>query len=186
MSELNIGKMASGEDRGLPGDADGRIGLLENVDIDAYVSVAKTEIDQVAALIKSRVPDAGSDVLGGPLDAYGSSVWKPTRAASLDYSAWGPWEVWEHCAIDASGPVDKGPKPTGDWVAWDSRTDSVTGFPIPNAMIKAEMMAVLQNEGKPTRIVAADGSFRESRMIYETVRSTVHTEAQRILAAPQA
>ena len=164
-----------------------------SIEIDAHVTEATAEIDRVAALIKARVPDAGPGLAGGALDAYGSSRWTPARSPSLNYSAWGPWEAWAHCEVDnesvvpAVHPVGRAAWPTGDWVAWDSSTGQTLGFPAgQNALRKAEMMAVLQNEGKPTRIVFADGSFRESRLDYEVLRAQVAGESARILATPQA
>lgn len=159
---------------------------VDRARIDQHVAMAKDGAAHVEGLIRARIPDAGPDVVGGLMDAYGSSVWAPTRSPSIDYSAWGDWEAWEHCAIDqksiipASNPVAPGPVPTGDWVAVNMKNPAQQiGYPSPNAVTKAEMFAVMRNEGKPTRVVSSNGSFRESALDYEKVKARVEAEIAR-------
>lgn len=109
-----------------------------------------------------------------------TATWAPVRAADFDTDAWGAWEVWEHCTI---GPVPGGAIGairSGDWVAWDSASKAVYGVPGENARAKAEMFAVLRNEGRPTRVVEFDGSFAASVLVYADLKAKVEAEVTRI------
>lgn len=89
-------------------------------------------------------------------DAKGGGSWKPVRAADFDASSWGDWEVWEYCKFGDLSDGLVGAIRTGDWVAWNMKTGMHIGFPVQK---QAEMLAVLQNENAPTRVVSFDGSF---------------------------
>lgn len=124
-------------------------------------------INHVKAKILAAVPSAGEGEVGGLFDAYGSATWAPSRAAKMDFSAWGRWEAWEHQEILLGTP-----RVTGDWVAWDSSSGQQIGFATKeklSAREQAEMMAVFLNEGGQTRVVSASGSFRKSGLKHADV-----------------
>ena len=128
-------------------------------------------VDHITSKILAACPSAGSAQTGGLFDSYGSAVWTPSRAAGLDFSAWGTWEAWEHQEIILGSP-----RPTGDWVAWDSATGAQIGYGSKTALsgrAQAEMTAVMMNEGRKTRVVSASGSFRASALKYSNVAAEV-------------
>lgn len=106
-----------------------------------------------------------------------STRWTPSRAADFDAGAWGAWECWEHAGIGRLPSGAIGAIATGDWIAWDSATGQQIGFP---NCVGAEMFAVLQNEGRPTRVVALDGGFRQSEIDFATLAERVAEEQRRI------
>jgi hypothetical protein len=95
--------------------------------------------------------------------------------------------VWEECAI---GRVNDGKAigavPTGGWLSWNSAVpDQILGVPASatNARKKAEMMAVIQNGGKRTRVVLANGEASASEMVFADVARQVGAEVERIKKA---
>lgn len=125
-----------------------------------------------------RVPD-----ITEYFDLAGGASWRPVRPADFDASAWGAWECWEHCKIGTLPNGAVGAMPSGDWVAWDSASGRMFGFASRKA---AEMMAVLQNENAPTRVVHFDGSFEASSMSFDDVHTQVETQMQREADAAEA
>jgi len=110
------------------------------------------------------------------LDLEGGGEWFPVRAADFDATAWGVWECWEHCKIDKLESGAVGAVRSGDWIAWQSGTRRIFGFASRSA---AEMMAVLQNQGAPTRVVFFDGTAEPSKLVFETVKDQVDQEIRR-------
>lgn len=99
------------------------------------------------------------------LDLKGGADWAPSRSPKKDYSKWGVWEAWPYCRIGNINPCMVGPIPTGDWIAWNSETGQIMSCGGgPKAMWKAEVLAVSQNQGKPTRVVALSGESWESEI----------------------
>src|ERR1043165_3833270 len=82
------------------------------------------------------------------LDFKGGGSWAPVRAAAFPSDQWGRWECWEYAKFGELHSGAVGAIRTGDWIAWDSQTGGMLGFPSRKA---AEIMAVLQNEGAATR-----------------------------------
>jgi len=123
----------------------------------------------------------------GCLQLHGSASWAPVRDPNGDWSEWGAWEVWEECAI---GRVNDGKAigavPTGGWLSWNSAVpDQILGVPAKatNARKKAEMMAVIQNGGKRTRVVMANGEASASELVFADVARQVGAEVERIKKA---
>jgi len=90
------------------------------------------------------------------LDLKGGAKWTPSRNPKVDYSKWGPCEAWLYCRIEHINPCLVGPVPTGDWVFWNSQTGMIMGFSNKAALTaqqQAEILAVSQNGGMPTRVV---------------------------------
>lgn len=137
----------------------------------AFAERLQAAVNTVKAKILADVPTAGDALAGGLFDAYGSVAWTPSRPAGVDFSAWGNWEVWEHQRPNA-GRLE----PTGDWVAWDSVSGQQIGFSdkaVMTAKHQAEMMALMMNDGRRTRVVPASGGFSASRLVYENVKAMV-------------
>lgn len=100
------------------------------------------------------------------LDMKGGAEWSPSRNPKTDYSKWGPCEVWLYCRIEHINPCLVGPVPTGDWIFWNSQTGQIMGFSdkaLLTAQQQAEILAVSQNQGMPTRVVNPFGSVTESK-----------------------
>lgn len=130
-------------------------------------------IAEVERKILAAVP--GAEVTGNPFEGYATATWAPARDANTDYSGWGTWEVWEHCKIGRLDEMTIGPIATGAWVAWNSRTrESQVGNrgDLPSRT-QAEMMAVLNNREKPTRVVHADGTTFASTIEFGEAKSWV-------------
>jgi len=99
------------------------------------------------------------------LDLKGGAVWSPLRNPKGDYSKWGVCEVWLNCRIGKINECTTGPIPTGDWICWNTVTGHIMGFVNKQALSaqqQAEIFAVLQNNGKPTRVVNPFGSVTQS------------------------
>jgi hypothetical protein len=125
---------------------------------------------------------------GGPgcLNLHGNATWAPVRDPRADWSEWGDWEVWEECAI---GPVNDGKAigaiPTGGWLSWNSAVpDQILGVPASttNVRKKAEIMAVIQNAGKRTRVVLANGEASASELVFGEIAAKVGAEMERLRA----
>ncbi len=117
----------------------------------------------------------------GCLVMKGGATWAPVRGAG-DWSAWGEWEVWEECAI---GPVNDGAAVgairTGGWIIWHAPSGQTFGFPKSDtAQKKAEMMGVVQNAGRPTRVVLMNGDASASPMVFGEVATKVGAEVERL------
>lgn len=102
------------------------------------------------------------------LDVKGGGTWWPLRSADFDESVWGDWEAWEFCVFQEH-PVDGavGARPTGEWMLWNAKTGQNIVF---QSRKSAEMMAVRQNERRPTRVVSRDGSFEASTLDFDEVK----------------
>jgi hypothetical protein len=111
----------------------------------------------------------------------GMASWAPVRGAG-DWSDWGDWEVWEECEIGQVTPEAIGAKPTGGWLIWHAPSGQQFGFArtATDARKKAEMMAVVQNAGKPTRVVLANGDAAASELVFGEVAAQVGAEVERI------
>lgn len=118
----------------------------------------------------------------GCLVFAGSATWAPVRGAG-DFSAWGDWEVWEECAI---GPMNNGTAvgaiPTGGWLSWHAPSGQTFGIPADktNARLKAEMMSVVQNAGRRTRVVLANGDASASELDFAETAYKVGNELERL------
>jgi hypothetical protein len=118
----------------------------------------------------------------GCLTVHGSATWAPVRGAG-DFSEWGDWECWEECAI---GPCNNGtavgPYATGGWIAWHAPSGQQLGTPstATNARKKAEMMAVIQNAGKRTRVVLMNGDAVASDIEFGPLAAKVGAEMERL------
>jgi hypothetical protein len=113
-------------------------------------------IEQTAAALANMSLD---------LDLKGGAVWAPARNPKGDYSRWGVCEVWLNCRIGKINECTTGPIPTGDWICWNTATGHIMGFVNKqhlSAQQQAEIFAVLQNEGKPTRVVNPFGDITTS------------------------
>lgn len=100
------------------------------------------------------------------LDMKGGATWAPTRNPKVDYSKWGTCEVWLFCRIGKINECTTGPVPTKDWVCWNTVSGQLMGFVDKeklSAQQQAEIFAVLQNEGKPTRVVNPFGIVTTSK-----------------------
>ncbi len=100
------------------------------------------------------------------LDMKGGAVWAPLRNPKVNYAKWGVFEAWLCCRIGKINECTTGPIPTGDWVCWDSRTGQMIGFANKSALSaqqQAEILAVSQNQGMPTRVVNPFGSVTASK-----------------------
>lgn len=126
--------------------------------------IMQGRIDQITGLIKAAVPEADPSLHGDPWAGFGSATWAPARDANADYSAWGEWEVWEHCRIGKLDTMTVGAIPTGAWVAWDTVTNTcqVGNRGDMPSKLQAELMAAINNKGKPTRVIYKDGTFEAS------------------------
>lgn len=122
-------------------------------------------------------PESIANLIAADFDVKGGGSWAPVRAADFDVTQWGRWEVWEHAQIGELPNKNVGAIKTGDWVAWDSETGFQMGFPDKK---KAEMLAVMQNEGQATRIVLFDGTVETSTINYEVLKNTINTEVARL------
>lgn len=123
----------------------------------------------------------------GCLQMHGSASWAPVRAEG-DWSAWGAWEAWEECSIErVNNGTAVGPVPTGGWIVWHAPSGQQFGFPraATNGRKKAEMMAVVQNGGKPTRVVTASGDAVASSLEFAEVAAQVGAEIGRLKAESQ-
>lgn len=99
------------------------------------------------------------------LDMKGGAEWAPSRNPKADYSQWGPYEAWLYCRIGKINPCLVGPVPTGDWICWNSQTGQIMGFTNKSTLTaqqQAEILAVSQNQGKPTRVVNPFGAVTAS------------------------
>lgn len=127
-----------------------------------------------------------SFIATGELDLKGLGTWAPTRGPAEDDAGWGRWEAWEDCKMverPELGVVR--PEPTGGWVAWDSATGQQLGFNNQlhkTARQQAEMMAVLQNDGAPTRVVPHQGGVVASDLDLTAVRAEVEAAIARMTA----
>jgi len=117
----------------------------------------------------------------GCLEFYGSATWAPVRGSG-DWSEWGDWEAWEECEIGQVTPTAIGAKPTGGWIVWHAPSGQQFGFArdATNGRVKAEMLAVVQNGGKPTRVVLANGDAAASELVFGEVAAQVGAEVERI------
>ena len=107
------------------------------------------------------------------LDLEGSASWTPQRNPKSDYSKWGVCEVWLNCRIDKINACTTGPVPTGDWICWNTQTNHIMGFADKEKLTgqqQAEIFAVMQNEGKPTRVVNPFGSVTTSKYTLREVQ----------------
>lgn len=147
---------------------------------EAQARRLQAAVEVVSRKILADKPNATENEVGGLFDAYGSAGWKPSRPASLDFSSWGDWEAWEH-----QEPIPGGLRSTGDWVAWHAPSGQQIGFcdkSLLSARHQAEMMAVLQNGGRRTRVVPAGGGFGASALRIEDVQRQVEP-TEKLLAA---
>lgn len=103
------------------------------------------------------------------LDLKGGAEWAPLRNPKKDYSKWGRYEAWQYCKIGKINECLVGPVPTGDWIFWDSMAapgQGQLGFAtrsVLTAQQQAEILAVSQNQGKPTRVVYMSGECEASK-----------------------
>jgi len=119
----------------------------------------------------------------GCLTLQGGATWAPVRDPNGDWSAWGDWECWEECSIErVNGGAAVGPVPTGVWLTWHAPSKQVFGTPpgTTNARKKAEMMAVIQNAGKRTRVVPAGGDASASELDFAKLAVQVGAEMARL------
>lgn len=108
------------------------------------------------------------------LDVKGLGTWWPVRSADFDASVWGDWEAWEFCVFGELEGGAVGARPTGEWIAWNAKTGQNIVFSNnENRRRAAEMLSVLKNEGRPTRVVMRDGSFSESTFRYSEISQQV-------------
>jgi len=143
-------------------------------------SVMEGEIENKVAAGEITAEAAGfARLILNDWDLPGGATWAPVRDQNRDWSRWGAWEVWRECKIAPFPSGAVGAQETGAFVAWDSRTKQQLGF---DTQTKAEMFAVLQNDGKPTRIVAFDGSQVASGMSFLAVSARVAAEIKRMEA----
>ena len=108
------------------------------------------------------------------LDMKGGAEWAPRRNPKGDYSKWGTCEVWLCCRIGKVNECTTGPIPTGDWCCWNTETGHIMGFSNKeklSAQQQAEIFAVLQNEGKPTRVVNPFGGVTTSSYTLREVQT---------------
>jgi hypothetical protein len=93
------------------------------------------------------------------LELKGGGTWWPVRPSDFDDSAWGAWEAWEFMKIGELPNGAVGAIPTGEWIAWNSKTGAhLVCSAALNARFTAERVCVLNNHGAPTRIVFKDGA----------------------------
>lgn len=111
--------------------------------------------------------------------AKGKTAWRPSRDLSQDWSAWGNWEAWMHHHV-----VDGNVEPTGSWCVWNSETGEnlainhvFFGGPKGSRRI-AETLAVLRNEGLPTRLVTPCLSVASCMSFAEVHAKWGHLEAE--------
>lgn len=105
--------------------------------------------------------------------ARGNVLFTPTRDPAAQQS-WGRWECWRNCTEGALENGTVGLVPTGDWIAWDSESGRVFGFPKQES---AEQLCVLQNGDSPTRVMDPFAGDRASEWTLEQVRALLPTEA---------
>jgi hypothetical protein len=117
------------------------------------------------------------------LNLHGSATWAPVRDPNADFSDWGDWEVWEECSIErVNNGTAVGPVPTGGWLSWHAPSKQILGVPpgATNARKKAEMMSVIQNAGRRTRVVLMNGDASASELNYAEMAMKVGAEVARL------
>jgi hypothetical protein len=111
--------------------------------------------------------DSGGILANAHCAAKGALNWMPSRDLSTDWSAWGVWEVWLwHHVVDGQVVA------TGDWGVWNAETGqnlALARHAFPSREY-CERFCVLQNAGKPTRIVTPCG-VSESCMSFEELHA---------------
>lgn len=131
---------------------------------------------------QNMIVEALQSTMTDTFDMEGSGSWHPVRAADFDAAAWGQWEAWEHCKVGPLPSGSVGAIPTGDWIAINFADGFHLGF---RTRGEAEMMAVLQNQNAPTRVVSKDGTSETSALNFDEIHDRV--EQQMLLsAAPSA
>lgn len=101
------------------------------------------------------------------IDLKGSGTWAPSRSPKKDYSKWGDWEVWPICRIEQVSACMVGPVHVGGWLAWNSAEGICVPFEDKSkytAQHQAEILAVSQNVGRPTRVVDLAGNYWPSAL----------------------
>lgn len=143
----------------------------------------EASVNHIRELILEAQPGADPNVVGGLFDAYGSAQWTPSRPAGMDFSSWGPCEVWEH-----QEPVPGGLKPSGLWAVWDSDSNGyvvINPGPFLTSREQAELAAVTTNRGKRTRIVEASGAWSASAVDYDEATAVQELAEMRHAEAAQ-
>lgn len=115
------------------------------------------------------------------LDMKGGGTWAPARDPKGSYKKWGVWEAWEVFRIGKINECLVGPIATGDWCAWNSQTGAQLGFmPMSGKSAKwqAEVCAISQNQGMPTRVVSGCGRAVASEITSREVNGLLREAVQ--------